>query len=102
VATGEIVKLNSSTEKEASTFSGYIMLVALVLVVALQLFGIISLASDNISLLPIAAVVVGPLLLILIAPGFYMLQQTRPRRSLCSAITSGRIAPPACAGPGRG
>jgi regulator of protease activity HflC (stomatin/prohibitin superfamily) len=74
VAKGEIVKLNSSTERMASTSSGYIMLVALVLVVAMQLFGIVSLANDNVSLLPIVAVILGPLLLILIAPGFYMLQ----------------------------
>ncbi|MEO8176047.1 MAG: SPFH domain-containing protein [Sphingomicrobium sp.] len=54
--------------------SGYAMLIALVLVVALQVFGIANLASDNIGLLPFLAVIVGPILLILIAPGFYMLQ----------------------------
>jgi regulator of protease activity HflC (stomatin/prohibitin superfamily) len=74
VAQGEILKLNSSNERAASTFSGYIMLVALVLALAIQVFGIINLASGNESLLPITAVVLGPLLLILIAPGFYMLQ----------------------------
>jgi regulator of protease activity HflC (stomatin/prohibitin superfamily) len=74
VAQGEILKLNSSSERAASTFSGYIMLVALVLALAIQVFGIINLASGNESLLPITAVVLGPLLLILIAPGFYMLQ----------------------------
>ncbi|MEO6255953.1 MAG: SPFH domain-containing protein [Sphingomicrobium sp.] len=54
--------------------SGYAMLIALVPVVALQVFGIANLASDNIGLLPFLAVIVGPILLILIAPGFYMLQ----------------------------
>jgi regulator of protease activity HflC (stomatin/prohibitin superfamily) len=74
VAKGDVIALTSSRERAAATMSGYAMLIALVLVIALQVFGIANLANDNIALLPIVSVVVGPLLLILIAPGFYMLQ----------------------------
>jgi len=74
VAKNDVIALTSSRERAASTMSGYAMLVALVLVIALQVFGIANLANDNIGALPIASVIVGPLLLLLIAPGFYMLQ----------------------------
>ncbi|MCA1653091.1 MAG: SPFH domain-containing protein [Sphingomicrobium sp.] len=66
--------LTSSCERPASTMSGYILLVVLLLVVLMQGYGIFSLANEHFGVLPIAAVIVGPLLLILIAPGFYMLQ----------------------------
>lgn len=74
MATGEVIALTSSREWAASTFSGYVMLIALLLVIALQVFGVINLANGTDGALPIAAVIVGPILLILIAPGFYMLQ----------------------------
>jgi len=70
----KVIALTATSERVASTISGYAMLIALVLVIALQAFGIVSLANDRIGALPIIAVIVGPLLLILIAPGFYMLQ----------------------------
>ncbi|MEO7276480.1 MAG: SPFH domain-containing protein [Sphingomicrobium sp.] len=66
--------LNSTTERPADTYSGYMMLVLLLVVVAVQAFGIFNLANDHIALLPIVCVIVGPILLILILPGFYMLQ----------------------------
>ena len=71
---GDVIALTSSRERAASTMSGYAMLVALLLVIALQVFGIANLANDNVGVLPIASVIIGPLLLLLIAPGFYMLQ----------------------------
>jgi regulator of protease activity HflC (stomatin/prohibitin superfamily) len=74
VATGEAIALNSSRERPAATLSGYALLFALVLVIALQVYGVSALARDEFGLLPIASVIVGPLLLLLIAPGFYMLQ----------------------------
>ncbi len=70
----KVIALTATSERVASTISGYAMLIALVLVIALQAFGIVSLANDRVGALPIIAVIVGPLLLILIAPGFYMLQ----------------------------
>jgi regulator of protease activity HflC (stomatin/prohibitin superfamily) len=70
----KIFALTSSRERVAATASGYFMLVALVLVAALQIFGIVSLANDRTDALSIGAVILGPLLLLLIVPGFYMLQ----------------------------
>ncbi len=66
--------LNATSERRASSYSGYLMLMLLVLVIALQIYGVFNLANDNIAMAPIATVILGPLLLLLIAPGFYMLQ----------------------------
>jgi regulator of protease activity HflC (stomatin/prohibitin superfamily) len=74
VANGKVIALTATSERAAATISGYAMLIALLLVIALQVFGIINLANDQISALPVVSVIVGPLLLLLIAPGFYMLQ----------------------------
>ncbi|WP_237219662.1 SPFH domain-containing protein [Sphingomonas arenae] len=69
-----MVHLNASRERGAATSSGYIMLLLLVLAVALQVYGIVSLVRDNHGALQIAAVVVAPFLLVFILCGFYMLQ----------------------------
>jgi regulator of protease activity HflC (stomatin/prohibitin superfamily) len=74
VANDKVIALTATSERPASTISGYAMLIALLLVIAPQVFGIVNLANDRISTLPIVSVIVGPLLLLLIAPGFYMLQ----------------------------
>ena len=66
--------LNASREKRALTFSGYAMLGVLLLLIMLQIYGVASLANESFGLAPILAVIVGPLGLLLIAPGFYMLQ----------------------------
>ncbi|MEG3154107.1 SPFH domain-containing protein [Sphingomonas sp. RB1R13] len=66
--------LNASRERPAATISGYAMLLVLLLLIVLQVFGVISLASDRFGAMPIASVILGPIGLILIAPGFYMLQ----------------------------
>ena len=68
------VALTSNRERAAATASGYVMLLVLVLAVVVQIYGIATLANDGVGALPVAAVIIGPLLLILIAPGFYMLQ----------------------------
>ncbi|MEO6361270.1 MAG: SPFH domain-containing protein [Sphingomicrobium sp.] len=70
----KVIALTSSRERVASTTSGYAMLIALALVAALMVFGVANLVQDNFDSLPITALVVSPILLILIAPGFYMLQ----------------------------
>ena len=70
----KIMALTASRERPSATASGYVMLLLLVLVVAVQIFGIVSLANDRDGLIPILAVVLGPIGLLLIAPGFYMLQ----------------------------
>ena len=68
------VALTSNRERAAATASGYVMLLVLVIAVMVQIYGIATLANDGGGVLPVAAVIIGPLLLILIAPGFYMLQ----------------------------
>ena len=74
MAKGDVIALTSSRERPASTMSGYAMLFALLVVFALIVFGVVNLANDNIGLLPIASIIIGPILLLLILPGFYMLQ----------------------------
>ncbi|HUP66726.1 MAG TPA: SPFH domain-containing protein [Sphingomicrobium sp.] len=50
------------------------MLIALLLVVAFMVFGFFSLAEGPVAWTPVVSSFVGPLLLLLILPGFYMLQ----------------------------
>ncbi|MEO5773608.1 MAG: SPFH domain-containing protein [Sphingomicrobium sp.] len=69
-----VIALTSSRERAAQTFSGYAMIVGLLLVAALQAFGVISLIHDRVDILSIASVIAGPLLFIFIIAGFYMLQ----------------------------
>jgi regulator of protease activity HflC (stomatin/prohibitin superfamily) len=66
--------LTSSRERPAQTFSGYLMLLLLLLAIALQLYGIFELANENRGILPIATVIAGPIALVFILSGFYMLQ----------------------------
>jgi regulator of protease activity HflC (stomatin/prohibitin superfamily) len=66
--------LSASTERPARTFSGYLMLLLLLLAIGVQIFGIAMLASDNKGPGAILAVVVGPVALLFILCGFYMLQ----------------------------
>src|SRR5438128_4661720 len=74
VAENKIIALTATSERPAESFSGYVMLVALLLVIAFQVFGVFNLSNDSAGWLPVVSVIVGPLLLILILPGFYMLQ----------------------------
>ena len=70
----DIVALTSSRETTASTMSGYPMLLLLLLAIAIQAFGIVNLVRDDHGALTIAAVVIGPIAILFIACGFYMLQ----------------------------
>jgi regulator of protease activity HflC (stomatin/prohibitin superfamily) len=66
--------LNSSRERPAATASGYAMLFVLLLAALLLLAAVINAANDGPKSLSLAGMVLGPIGLILIAPGFYMLQ----------------------------
>ena len=70
----KIMALTASRERPASTASGYLMLFLLLAFIAVQVFGIVSLANGRDGLVPVAAVILAPIGLLLIAPGFYMLQ----------------------------
>jgi regulator of protease activity HflC (stomatin/prohibitin superfamily) len=74
VAEDKIIALTATSERPAESFSGYVMLVALLLVVAFMLFGFFNLAGASGGWMPVISTFVGPLLLLLILPGFYMLQ----------------------------
>jgi regulator of protease activity HflC (stomatin/prohibitin superfamily) len=69
-----VIALNMSRERPASTMSGYVMLLVLLLAIVAQIWAIAQLASDNHGLLQIATVIAAPLVLIFVACGFYMLQ----------------------------
>ena len=69
-----VVALTSSRERPASTASGFLMLLLLVLAVIVQVWGIVQLANDNPSMVAITAVIVAPIVLLFVACGFYMLQ----------------------------
>jgi regulator of protease activity HflC (stomatin/prohibitin superfamily) len=74
VAKGDVIALTSSRERPASSMSGFAMLFALLMVIVLIIFGVANLANNNAGLLPVVSVILGPILLLLILPGFYMLQ----------------------------
>jgi regulator of protease activity HflC (stomatin/prohibitin superfamily) len=69
-----IAALSASNERRASTASGYLALLILLVAIALLALGLAALASDRGGTAAVAAVVVGSFLMLLIAPGFYMLQ----------------------------
>ena len=69
-----VIALNMSRERTASTASGYVMLILLLLAILAQVWAIIELVNDRPGTLVIATVIVAPLALIFIACGFYMLQ----------------------------
>ena len=73
-AKGDVIALTSSRERVASTMSGYVMLLVLLLAIAMQVYGLANFVQDNRAALPVTALIVGTLLLLLVAPGFYMLQ----------------------------
>ncbi len=70
--------LQSSRERPATSFSGYLMLVLLLLFAAVAAYRAITLAderyAERASVVAIAAVIVGAIGLLLTLPGFYMLQ----------------------------
>ena len=69
-----VIALNSSRERTASSASGYVMLILLLVAILAQVWAIAQLANDQPSLVALVTVIVAPLALIFIACGFYMLQ----------------------------
>jgi regulator of protease activity HflC (stomatin/prohibitin superfamily) len=61
-------------ERHASTMSGYMMLILLLLSILAQVWGVAQLANDNDGLLQLTTVIVAPIVLIFVSCGFYMLQ----------------------------
>ena len=71
---GEMTALQASREREAGTFSGYLMLLVLLLSIAGTVLGISRLANDIFGAMTWLLVIGAPLIMILVACGFYMLQ----------------------------
>jgi regulator of protease activity HflC (stomatin/prohibitin superfamily) len=68
------IALTASRERPASTSSGYLMLLLLLVAVIVQVWGIVGLARDNDAMAHILGAVIAPFALLFIACGFYMLQ----------------------------
>ena len=74
MADGKIIALTATTEREASTSSGYVMLVVLVLAVLADAFAITTLPKGPGGTLNVGTLIVATIVFILVMPGFYMLQ----------------------------
>jgi regulator of protease activity HflC (stomatin/prohibitin superfamily) len=74
VAEGKVIALTATSEKPASTYSGYAMLIVLLLAILVDAFAIYSLPQGPGGTLNIMTLVAATLVFILVMPGFYMLQ----------------------------
>jgi regulator of protease activity HflC (stomatin/prohibitin superfamily) len=82
VANDKVIALTATSERRASTLSGYGMLVVLFLAILADIYGINRLGSEADVALGLGIVIVATLVFILVMPGFYMLQP-----NLAAAIT---------------
>jgi regulator of protease activity HflC (stomatin/prohibitin superfamily) len=74
VANDRGIALTATSERPASTLSGYGMLVVLLLAILADAYGINRLSSEPGVALGLAIVIVATIVFILVVPGFYMLQ----------------------------
>ena len=70
----QVFTLKASRERAASTSSGYLMLLLLLIDVLFITFGAYNLSNYAAGWAPVLAVILGPIALLFIAPGFFMLQ----------------------------
>jgi regulator of protease activity HflC (stomatin/prohibitin superfamily) len=74
VANDKVIALTATSERPASTYSGYLMLIVLLLAIAADVLAIGSLPKGAGGTLNVAVIVVATIVFILVMPGFYMLQ----------------------------
>src|SRR4029078_4165104 len=74
LANDKIIALTATSERPASTFSGYAMLLLLVAAILADIYGIQRLGNDPEVGSGIVIVIAATLVFILVMPGFYMLQ----------------------------
>ena len=74
MADGKVIALTATSEREASTSSGYAMLIVLLLAILADVYGIQRLGNGGPDMLGLTTVVVATIAFILVMPGFYMLQ----------------------------
>ena len=69
-----VFALISSRERPAAATSGYVMLAVLLVAIILQIYGLSMLVRDQFGPLTIALMILGPIVILFVACGFYMLQ----------------------------
>ena len=74
MAEGKVIALTATGEKPASTFSGYAMLIVLLLAIFIDGFAIYSLPQGPGGTLNVLTLIIATIVFILVMPGFYMLQ----------------------------
>lgn len=74
MAQEKVIALNATQERRASTFSGYLMLLVLLLSIVAAVLGIVRLVQDVNDLATILLFAGGMLVMLVVACGFYMLQ----------------------------
>ena len=73
MANDKVIALTATSERPASTMSGYGMLIVLLLAILADVYGINRLSHGG-GVLDIAIVIIATIAFILVFPGFYMLQ----------------------------
>jgi regulator of protease activity HflC (stomatin/prohibitin superfamily) len=74
VANDKVIALTATSERTALTYSGYVMLIVLLLAILADAFGIRQLGTFNGAGMGFIVVIAATLIFILVTPGFYMLQ----------------------------
>src|SRR3954451_15959600 len=74
VANDKVIALTATSERSASTSSGYAMLIVMLLAILADVFGIQQLGTYGGGGFGLIIVVVATIIFILVMPGFYMLQ----------------------------
>ena len=74
MTTDKVIALTATSERPAETFSGYVMLVILLIAVLANAYAIAILPDGGADALHVGIIVIATLAFILIMPGFYMLQ----------------------------
>ena len=74
MANGKVIALTATSEQPAATFSGYVMLIILLLAIFADVYGIQRLGTFEGAGTGIVIVIAATLVFILVMPGFYMLQ----------------------------
>ena len=74
MANDKVIQLTATSERPASTSSGYAMLIVLLLTIVADIYGISRLSNGDLGTLGLGLVIAATLLFVLIMPGFYMLQ----------------------------
>jgi regulator of protease activity HflC (stomatin/prohibitin superfamily) len=74
VANNKVIALTATSERPASTMSGYVMLIVLLLSILAVIYGVRGMAASGGDPVDFLIVVAAALIFILVMPGFYMLQ----------------------------